>query len=138
MDIYFAASIRGGRADIKLYADIVARLKKFGEVLTEHVADLNLTAYGEEMVTDENIHNRDMAWLLSADLVVAEVTTPSLGVGYEIGRAVEHDIPVICFYRKRKGKRLSAMIAGNKKITIRIYKDTEELLTTMDELLNQV
>jgi nucleoside 2-deoxyribosyltransferase len=136
MKIYFAASIRGGRGDVESYADIVARLKEFGEVLTEHVANSNLTAYGEQIITDESIHKRDMAWLMSADLVVAEVTTPSLGVGYEIGRAVENDIPVICFYKKQKGKRLSAMIAGNKTIVIRVYSKVKELEEVLYEFLN--
>lgn len=138
MKIYFAASVRGGRSDVELYAHIVARLKEFGEVLTEHIANPDLTALGEQITTDEKIHNQDMSWLLSADLVVAEVTTPSLGVGYEIGRAVENNIPVICFYRKRKGKRLSAMIAGNETIMIKEYTREEELLDMLEKLQNSL
>jgi len=35
--------------------------------------------------------------------VVAEVTIPSLGVGYEIGRAVALGKRVLCLYRARDG-----------------------------------
>ncbi len=135
MKIYFAASIRGGRNDVTLYAHFITLLKKFGEVLTEHIADPHLTPHGESNLTDVQIHDRDMDWLLSADVVIAEVTTPSLGVGYEIGRAVENNIPVVCFYRRQKDKRLSAMIAGNNSITIFEYKQVQELSKILNELL---
>lgn len=37
--------------------------------------------------------------------LVSEVTVPSLGVGYEIGRAVAMKKPVLCLYRPQEGKR---------------------------------
>ena len=37
--------------------------------------------------------------------IVAEVTQPSLGVGYEIGRAVAMDKKILCLYRPQDGKR---------------------------------
>ena len=32
-------------------------------------------------------------------VIVAEVTQPSLGVGYELGRAIENNIPTCCLFR---------------------------------------
>ena len=43
MNIYFCGSIRGGRADVDFYARIVEKLKQFGTVLTEIVADKTVT-----------------------------------------------------------------------------------------------
>uniref|UniRef100_A0A2K5PUN5 2'-deoxynucleoside 5'-phosphate N-hydrolase 1 n=1 Tax=Cebus imitator TaxID=2715852 RepID=A0A2K5PUN5_CEBIM len=87
--LYFCGSIRGGREDRALYERIVTRLRRFGTVLTEHVAAAELDQRGEEAAGDDRlIHERDLAWLQQADAVVAEVTQPSLGVGYELGRAV--------------------------------------------------
>ena len=37
-------------------------------------------------------------------VVVAEVTQPSLGVGYEIGRAVAMEKPILCLYRPSDDK----------------------------------
>ena len=125
MKIYFAASIRGGRQDANLYLQLIEHLKNFGEVLTEHIGDASLNSFGEDGITDEYIHDRDMNWLLSADVVVAEVTTASLGVGYEIGRAIENDKKVICLFRKQEGKRVSAMIAGSKDVISEEYMDLE-------------
>ena len=125
MKIYFAGSIRGGREDARLYLSIIDYLKQFGEVLTEHVGDASLTSFGEDGTSDTFIHDRDMDWLLSSDLIVAEVTSPSLGVGYEIGRAIEQGKRIICLYRKQEGRNLSAMIAGSKDVTVEHYDNLE-------------
>lgn len=45
--LYFCGSIRGGREDWALYERIVSRLRRFGAVLTEHVAAKELSARGE-------------------------------------------------------------------------------------------
>ena len=125
MKIYFAGSIRGGRDDLDYYIEIINYLKNFGIVLTEHIGDATLTSFGENKTTDEYIHDRDMDWLLNSDVMVAEVTNPSIGVGYEIGRAIENGKKVICLYRKKEGKRLSAMIAGSNELILEKYSDIE-------------
>lgn len=111
--VYFCGSIRGGREDQALYSRIVSRLRRYGKVLTEHVADAELEPRGEEAAGgDQFIHERDLAWLRQADVVVAEVTQPSLGVGYELGRAVALGKPILCLFRPQSGRVLSAMIRG--------------------------
>ena len=126
MKIYFAASIRGGRDDWASYLEIVRQLREYGEVLTEHVGDAELSAAGED-INDRHIHDRDLGWLKNSDYLVAEVTTPSLGVGYEIGKATEWSKPVLCLYRPAEGRLLSAMISGSNGVTLREYQDVNEL-----------
>lgn len=126
MKIYFAGSIRGGRDDQELYLGIIKLLEKYGKVLTEHVGDNSFSARGEDGPTDDFIYTRDMAWLNESDVVVAEVTTPSLGVGYEIGKA-EGKKPVLCLFREQNGKRLSGMIGGNKKVWVEKYKTLSDI-----------
>tara|TARA_B100000427_G_C15491412_1_gene587813 strand:+ start:298 stop:702 length:405 start_codon:yes stop_codon:yes gene_type:complete len=126
MKIYFSGSIRGGRDDVKIYHQIITYLKNFGEVLTEHIGDSSLDSSGEKN-NDVSIHNKDMEFLMECDLVVAEVTSPSLGVGYEIGRAVENNKKVICIYREIENKKISAMILGSKNILSFKYQDLESL-----------
>ncbi len=119
--IYFAGSIRGGRNDAGIYQQIIEYLKNFGEVLTEHIGDPKLTHVGGDGPTDQFIHDRDMKWLLSADVLIAEVTTVSMGVGYEIGRAVENGKKVLCLFRPGSGRVLSAMITGCPDIQLANY-----------------
>ncbi len=133
MKIYFAGSIRGGRDDKDLYYSVIAELQKYGTVLTEHIGDKDLTGMGETKRTDMEIFDRDMDWVREADLIVAEVSTPSLGVGYELGQAEAMGKPVLCLYREAEGKRLSAMVAGNKHFTISTYKSLDDIVSILKE-----
>ena len=137
MKIYFAGAIRGGRKDAQLYENLIAYLEGKGQVLTEHVGSPGLDNKGEITRKDEDIYNRDIEWLQSADIVVAEVTTPSLGVGYELGIADKLKIPVLCLYRPIKGKRLSAMINGNEEFQCRAYQGFDEAKTHINNFLKQ-
>ncbi len=121
MKIYFAGSIRGGRDDADLYSQMINYLQQYGEVLTEHVGDKKLALSGEDGKSDDYLD-----WVLQSDVIIAEVTTPSLGVGYEIGRGVENKKRILCLHRAEEGKRLSAMIAGCPNVTNRQYKGLNE------------
>jgi len=132
MKIYFAGSISGGRGDVETYNQIITYLKNFGEVLTEFIGETSLSSSGEGELNDKFIHDRDIEWLLSADVLVAEVTTPSLGVGYEIGRALENGKKILCLYRNLDGKRISAMVKGAPTIISKKYEDLEEAKGIMD------
>lgn len=123
MKIYFAGSIRGGRQDADLYRNIITELQKYGEVLTEHVGSKTLTPQGEEEKTEDYIYRRDIEWLTSADIVIAEVTQPSLGVGYELAFAEKKNIRVVCLFRTTSENHLSAMVRGNKYFEVFDYED---------------
>ncbi len=136
MQIYFAGSIRGGREDAALYLQIIEYLKTFGEVLTEHIGDPNLTSLGDDGPTDKYIHDRDLEWLQSSGVLVAEVTTVSMGVGYEIGRAVESGKKVLCLFRPDSGKNLSAMIAGCPDLELVNYSTLDEVKKAVSGFFN--
>lgn len=132
MKIYFAGSIRGGREDAELYRQIINYLKNHGEVLTEHIGDKNLKLTGEDNLTDKYIHDRDLNWIKDSDVLVAEVTTVSLGVGYEIGRAIENNKKVLCLFRPQDGKKLSAMISGSESIINAEYTNLNDAKKIID------
>ena len=138
MNIYFAGSIRAGLNDVDLYKTLIEHLKKYGNVLTEHVGDEKLTKKTENLLSDKQIHDRDIEWLLNSDVLVAEVTTPSLGVGYEIARAVEHNLSILCLYRPQEGKKLSAMIKGSATIINHEYSRAGEAKTIIDSFMNNL
>lgn len=133
MKIYFAASISGGRDNQEISKDLIDYLKKYGEVLTEHVGDVNLTLLGERGVSEEFIFTRDVNWIKEADVVVADVSTPSLGVGYEISLSERLGKDLICIYKNQEGKRLSAMIGGNKNVLLKKYNTVDEAKEIIDE-----
>ena len=138
MEFYFAGSIRGGRQDRDIYLSLIKHIGKYGTVLTEHVGDQGLDAWGEPDPSDEWIYKRDMQWLSQADGVIAEVTTPSLGVGYEIAKAESLGKPVLCLYRQREEKRLSAMLGGSPKLNVQAYNDLEEAKTIIAQFIQHL
>uniref|UniRef100_A0A671Y4A6 2'-deoxynucleoside 5'-phosphate N-hydrolase 1 n=1 Tax=Sparus aurata TaxID=8175 RepID=A0A671Y4A6_SPAAU len=133
MKVYFCGSIRGGRDDVLLYRKIVEKLQSYGTVLTEHVSSTELSDRGEDASAagDRAIHDRDVDWLRQSDVVVAEVTQPSLGVGYELGRAVDMKKKIFCLFRPSSGRCLSAMIRGADDGGLFVVRDYSE-----DELEN--
>jgi 2'-deoxynucleoside 5'-phosphate N-hydrolase len=135
MNIYYATSIRGASDENSTRVNklIIDTLKKHGNVLTEHFANLDKTVEGETELTDKQIHDRDIDWIKKSDVIVAEVTNPSLGVGYEIARGLDMGKKVICL-KSNNGKRLSAMIAGCDEISLFIYNNETEI----DDFLNGV
>lgn len=132
--IYFAGSIRGGRQDAVLYGDMISFLEERGaQVLTEHVGLESLQQEGERNMTEEEIFDRDMAWLRESDMLIAECTTPSHGVGYELARARDMGKQVHIFYDLNRG-RLSAMLAGDTSFILHPYSSREELFETLDRI----
>ena len=134
--IYFSGSIRGGRNDSKYYLEIIKLVQDRGDtVLTEHIGDKELSHLGEADRTEDYIYKRDMAWVTESDAVIAEVSTPSLGVGYEIAYAETMNKPVLALYRPQAGKKLSGMIVGSPKTQVVEYHDVRELKDKIDSFL---
>ena len=132
MRIYFSGSMSGGRGQAHLYPPLIAHLQQYGEVLTEFVADPRQTRLGEQTLTDEAIYQRDMALIGQCDVLVAEVTVPSFGVGVEVAEAGRLDKPVLALVQPSVGHRLSAMIAGDPNVTVAEYHSLEEAQGAMD------
>jgi nucleoside 2-deoxyribosyltransferase len=111
MKIFLSASIRGGRHMLYVYTEILELLQSHGhDVLSSHVADPQLEDK-ESVMTEQEIYERDMGLLSRSECMIAEVSTPSIGVGYEICRALQLGMPVLCLYSQYSN--VSAMILGN-------------------------
>lgn len=135
--IYFACSIRGGRDDAVLYAQLVELIKTQATVLTEIFADGKLTSSGMNKPSDV-IWETDMNWVRRADAVIAEVTNPSLGVGYEIAKAEAWGKPVLALYRPNDDRRLSAMIDGSPDTTVKTYTQIEEATQAISNFIKNI
>lgn len=132
MNIYFAGAIRGGRKKVNDYVKIVEVLKEYGKVLTEHVANPNLTITGEGLTPNE-IYQRDVKWLDECDILFAEISVPSLGVGYELAYAESKNKPIICMYEKEYN--VSGMIRGNEKFKLIKYDNIDNLLEEIRKIM---
>jgi len=124
--VYFACSIRGGREDALVYGQIVDLINKYGKCLSELFGTED-HPHVDKSLSDAQIYRRDINWLKTADCVIAEVSTPSLGVGYELTKAEEWQIPVLALYRRHPARKLSSMIAGGGKIKVHKYSSVDQL-----------
>lgn len=138
MKIYFAGSIKGGRDNQKQYFEIIKYLKKYGVVLTEHIGNYETNIKNEIRLSnkeDEHVYLRDKNWLDESDIIIAEVSIPSLGVGYEIGYALANNKKVICLYNENSEKELSYMISGNRNNIVIRYNELDEVYNKLDKIL---
>jgi len=103
-------------------------------VLTAHIAKPDVMA-AEIIVDAASVYQRDMEWIDEADVVVAEVSTPSHGVGYEIAYAVTKNKPVLCL--AREGVKVSKMITGNDRVRFERYGDESESIRMLDDFLKR-
>ena len=132
--VYFAGSIRGGRADAELYRRIIAHIQRTDTVLTEHVGRPELSVLERGRDADGAIYRQDTAWLRESDLLIAECTSPSLGVGYELAYAERYEKPCHIFYDKTR-TQLSAMLTGDPYFHIHPYETEAELMAALDGIL---
>lgn len=136
MKIYFACSITGGRQDAAAYEALVDSLLAEGhEVPTALIAGADFQRLEGDHDEAVDIYTRDVAWIKESDALVAEVSTPSHGVGYEISYALERGKPVLCLYRQ--GVSVSKMLTGNSMpgIQVKSYATIEGGKEMMREFL---
>ncbi len=117
--IYFAGAISAGRELQPTYQAMVDFIQEQGgEVLSAHVAKAEVLS-GESTLADSQIFSRNLKFITDCEGMVAEVTKPSLGVGFEISEALHRNKPVICFCQK--GIFLTRMITGNPAVNLSIH-----------------
>ena len=135
MNIYFACSITGGRAYESVYQEITRYLLANGhEVPTAHLAASNVMTL-EKVIDPREVYDRDVAWIRACDALIAEVSAPSHGVGYEIGFALGQGKPVLCL--AQEGVSVSKMITGNPhpSLQVKFYQDVDGGIAIVQKFL---
>jgi nucleoside 2-deoxyribosyltransferase len=135
MNLYFACSITGGRELEPLYQEIVRALQEMGHsVPTAHLAESG-AGRREAALSPQEVYARDTAWLRECDALIAEVSVPSHGVGYEIGFALGLGKPVLAVFQE--GRTVSKMISGNPAslLTVKPYRTSKEARQIIEEFL---
>ena len=134
MKIYVSGSIYGGTQKIDTYKILIEELEKYGEVLNKQIADPNVIA-NEVYKKDEDIFKDLEDKLIISDVLVAEVSIPALGVGYELGFADKLNKKIIAIYDEIYTPKVTTMIRGNKRIKLIPYQRIEEITNNLDKIL---
>ena len=105
-------------------------------MLTKHTFDYDFVQ--DINLYETEIYEGDMGWLEDAGVLVAEVSIPSLGVGYEIRQMERMGKPILCLYRNQERRKLFAMIIGNRKLKITEYDREEEALSAIGDFIKAI
>jgi len=92
----------------------------------------------EAVIDPRAVYARDVDWIRASEALIAEVSVPSHGVGYEIGFALGLGKPVLALYRQ--GRKVSKMISGNPDahLQVRAYQDSAEAVRVIGDFLANI
>ena len=114
--IYLACTVRGDRGAVAALRDLVRELEAAGHVvLTKHLLDDNVET-AESALTERRVYERDIEWLEACDLLIADASGSSFGVGFEVGyvlgRSDRTNQRVLLLYRADRRDAISRLIVG--------------------------
>jgi nucleoside 2-deoxyribosyltransferase len=139
MRIYLACTVRGDRGGVAAGRAICDRLRQHGhEVLTAHLLDDNVES-AESWLTEDAVYRRDIEWLTSCDVLVAEASGSSFGVGFEVGYVLAGSDRTgqrcVLLYDRARAANVSRLAVGNvhQACTTFGYASVDELLAFIDQ-----
>src|SRR5215475_3854965 len=143
MRIYLACTVRGERAGVVAGRAICDRLEAHGhEVLTTHLLADDVDR-AEAALTEAEVYRRDMDWLTTCHVLVAEASGSSYGVGFEVGyvlgRPPSSGQRIVLLYDEARRDKVSRLITGNQHpaCTTFGYRSIEELTAFVDKTLGE-
>ncbi len=141
MNVYLACTVRGHRGGLAAARALADLIERHGHtVLTRHLLEDDVEA-AESALTERDVFERDLRWLEAADLLIAEASGSSYGVGFEVGyvlgRAHASGQRVLLLYDRARGPHVSRLIAGNTHghCTTYSYESPDDLLEYVDGYL---
>lgn len=122
MKIYFGAAITYSRKLLPQYQKIVATVKKLGhQVLSEYVVDPKLKL-GDGLPADK-LFQRESETVEGADVMIAEVTTPSWGTPFLMTHALKLGKPVLALFYGDNPQDIPLMIKGHPDLYVENYDE---------------
>ena len=134
MIIYCAGPIRGNTTYQENYSEITRIVESLGHTALSEKS----TKFSSSIpLNDKQVYTRDIKWIDGSKLMIAEVSGPSLGVGFEISYALlVKKIPVLAVYQENAGQ-ISAMISGcnNKNLQLKKISNIDDLVQVIKSFI---
>jgi len=140
MKIYFTASTSGNGDLVPQYKTIIQYIKNHDIALTsgEQIITPQLLEEDKKL-TSQQIFDRQKKRIESSDLVIAEASKPSHGVGGEIVYALSLNKPVLILIDTRFEDHISPMLVGNPSENLFVeYYDTENARLKVNDFITHV
>lgn len=137
MKIYFSGSIKWSNEAKENYPAIIEELKKYWVVLTEHIGKLAQWIQINVADTPHWVFEADRKFIDESDIVIAEISAPSLWVWWELAYAqYVRKIPIYCFYIK--DARVSRMVLWNEYVTTNEYSSLDEVIVSLKSIFSNI
>ena len=140
MNIYLGCTVRGDRSTIDMVRHMARRLQEAGHVvLTTHLLQEDVEG-AERARSSREVYERDLAWVESCDILIAEASGSSYGVGFEVGyllgRAPQSGQRAYVFYRRDRHDAISRLISGLTNAYGRVfpYSSTADVDAALREI----
>jgi 2'-deoxynucleoside 5'-phosphate N-hydrolase len=136
MIIYCAGPIRGDKQFQSFYKEIIKHVNSLGHTA---LSELNEKFRSAIPLTDVQIFKRDIKWMKSSDFIIAEVSSASIGVGFEVAYGLYNLKKYVLALSKKGEKPVSAMIAGcdSELLTVKNYSNAEDLKKVITRYINE-
>jgi nucleoside 2-deoxyribosyltransferase len=141
VNVYLACTVRGDRGAVAGLRSLVAALERAGHtVLTKHLLEDNVDT-AESALTERAVYERDIAWLEACDILIADASGSSFGVGFEVGYVLGQsdrtDQRVVLLYRADRRDQISRLIAGNGHARCEVikYENPDDLAVRVSQSL---
>ncbi|MDQ3420246.1 MAG: nucleoside 2-deoxyribosyltransferase [Acidobacteriota bacterium] len=143
MNIYLACTVRGDRGAVAVLRQVADHLETAGHtVLTRHLLDDHVDS-AESALTEREVFARDLQWLTAADVLIADASGSSYGVGFEVGyvlgKSDQTDQGVLLLYSDSRRSVVSRLIVGtdHPRCTVHSYDQAADLLPVINRFLAQ-
>jgi 2'-deoxynucleoside 5'-phosphate N-hydrolase len=133
MRIYLAAAMTNPARDPDVLGRLLEHIEGSGHsVPTRHIVQAD-ARQRDASITDAELARRDLDWVSSCDALVAEVSTPSHGVGVEVMTALGGSVPVLLL--RREGVPVSRLLTGLPGVRSATYQAIAEACAAIDAFL---
>jgi 2'-deoxynucleoside 5'-phosphate N-hydrolase len=142
LKIYFGCAIRGEQGGQEEKDFIVRTMQGLGhevlsEIFTGMDKDHNQTNAG---ASPTDIYHCDMSWVDEADIIVADITRISSGLGFEMGWKVKSGGRVMALCREDRYEPLSNILKGcdEPNYSLHRWDSFDRLAIILEEQLGRV
>jgi len=137
MIIYCAGPIRGNDTYKNSFKKIIEFVEGLGNTVLSELSDKFSSTIP---LTEKQTYKRDLKWIDGSKCMIAEISGPSLGVGFELSYAIfQRKLPVLALHNSEV-QQISAMIVGcdSPLLTIQKYRDDEDMKNLIKAYLTKI
>lgn len=138
MKACFIASIKGKTGRETEYKEIVSVLQNCGiKVYSDHVLG-NTQEDIDRMNQEERVkfHKKIMDQIKKTDLVVAEITSQSISVGFLISMAIELKKPTVLLYKGSNEPNLLSTLEKSEELIVGRYSGVGDIKSVLSKLID--